>query len=259
MNMTETKPTLRSLRQQVEAGVEAGYLPRVDDVLDVLDEHDAAAAAIERQPLLAGEKARQRDALDRATQQKIAVAKAAAVTRGTAEHDREEGEIRATFKADPLDGARELRAANVAAMIARAPFNEVQGLFADAELAGDSTQIRAAGYAVLDRLQRAADADRGKSMSPARDRLVAFEATFKAWQRAHPTPRERLDQIQRERAHVATAIEQAAAFATRLYGVGAAPAAGPALRDVPADDGRVRVGPAFDQFFAGKNRTGARR
>lgn len=122
--------------------------------------------------------------------------------------------------------------------------------FADAEFTGNTDLVRAVGGAVLSRLRELAAVDKGKPLSEARNVLLAFEQRWADWRRSHPSPRERLAQIERERSNRRTQVEETAKLILRLHGIGAAPKAPPTLRTMPevVEQSRLREGPAFDLF-----------
>ena len=117
MSMSTTKPSLRTLREQFEAGVETKRLEPVDGLLDALDDHDRAVAAIDPR-WNATERDQQREALTRAVREKT--------DELTVRAKKEKGARSTPRRVDPCRAQRgsagwQRRAANLAAMIARAP------------------------------------------------------------------------------------------------------------------------------------------
>jgi hypothetical protein len=79
-----------------------------------------------------------------------------------------------------------------------------------------------------------------------------IEARAQEWRRQHPSPAERLAQLEREQNNIATSIAESARFASQMYRLRRS-AGGPDLRPVPAvpRDTSLRIGPAFDLLTGG--------
>jgi hypothetical protein len=256
MSSINVKPTLRTVREQVEARIHERTLHDVPGLLDVLDAHVSALDAIDGQPLVEAEKAKRRAAaaveFDAARQTVIAEA----IHRATAEHDQREGRLRAAVKdagTDPSAVFRQNRAAAFAQQATEAlNASDVERVFENAVLTADAEAIRATGSAGRKRLADLADAVRHVPArhAAAQAALMAFSSRVEQWSTANPPAAQALESIARARHNVAAMIQQSADFMARLYRVGAPSPAPPSLKPVPAvvPRGRLVFGETFDML-----------
>jgi hypothetical protein len=151
---------------------------------------------------------------------------------------------------------RQTRARQLADLADRAGTPEAKRrAFAEALLTADPDAIRLTGLAVIQGLETLAARDRGRDQSPARDGLLRFRDEFDAWQRANPSPTQRLARIERARGQMAALFEESAKFALELFGVGRTQASPRLARvpDVPVSGAGLRIGPAFDMAIGDRH------
>ena len=248
------RPSLMSPREKVEHHVQTGNLPiEIPGLLDRLATNavdseraqDPRWSDKERDRLVAELEANLHPDVDNLIER--------AVQAKTKELDQQAGELRADagFNAE-IDAGIAARASLMATQASTAadPQSAID-TFEDAIFADNADLIRAVGGAVLTRLKALAANDKHLPLSGARNALLGFELRWQEWKRTHPTPRERLAQIERERSNRRTQIEETAKVILRLHGVGRPAAPAPVLRTVPeaiALASEVREGPAFDRF-----------
>lgn len=255
MTVTTTKPSQRTVREQIEARIHEGTLPDVSELLDLHDGHVAAVTAIDDRPWIETEKVAQRAALASEFKTKRAVAIADAIRRASAELGQREGRLRAALRdagADPEAIFKQNRAATFAKQVEQAlAVPDVERVFENAMLTEDADAIHAAGAAGRKRLSDLADVVRNvpAKHAAAQAACLAFNGRYQQWARTHPSPAQELDSIVRERHNVAVAIEQAAEFMTRLYCIAAPAPTTTELKPVPIvtePRGRLVFGRAFD-------------
>jgi len=239
------------------AAAKAGRVREIPGLTEAMSAHERAMDTLDREPLIAEEKARRRAEAEAALQQHVSTLVEQARARALREFDQQEDQLRASARATGADASeadvrsqvfRATRAQHFAALADRAATpGAARQAFADALLTQDADTIRLTGLAVTQRLEALAARDRGKDNSPARNAMLAFQGEFTRWQRANPSATEQLAHIERGRGQMAILLEESARFAMDLFGVGRV-APPPRMRPVPDISARdsVRVGPAFD-------------
>jgi hypothetical protein len=253
-----TKPSLRSKRERIEAAIEEKNLTCVPGLPERLDAHVARVAEIDASPFERDHRARLRAEAEAALHADGERIVDQAIRASAKELDDAEGRLRAyAGTASEIDANVAARAALLAARVNAASAGAVvESVFDDAEFTGNIEVMRIVGMAALSRLRDLATGSTAKSTtSPEKVAHLAFAERFREFERKNPTPRQRVEAIGRERANRAVSIRESARFMTRLYGVGRSPAALPALRpEPPGHSSRMVAGPAFDLLNAGRIR-----
>jgi hypothetical protein len=247
------------MKRQIAEGIAIGTLHQsAAAVSDILEAHDAQRDQIEKTPWVESEKDRRRTALAEETRTKIDALVADTIRQAQRPLNDEEGRLRAAkTDADPnvvasiqVLQARAASAPDVAAAL---------DVFEDAVFSSHGDVVRVVGATVLGRLRQLAEKDAGSPTSRAVAQFAALKDRFGRWTREHPTERERIQQIERERNHIATQILESTKFAMRLHGLNQ-PKPSVALRPVPeTPPTRIRTGPAFDDVLRGGVPSDARR
>jgi hypothetical protein len=245
---------------QLAAAVARRSVKEIPGLAEAMTAHAEAMEALERLPFIDAEKRRRRAEAEAELRQLVSVLIEAARTNALRPYDREEGQLRARARATGADASEAQvraqvfqgeRARQLAALADRATTPAaVRRVYDEALMTEDPEAIRLTGLAAQQRLSALAAADRGRDTSPLRDAALRFQSTFERWEREHPTPTQRLAEIERLRGNAAIEFDASAAFAMRLFGIGAdrpAPTLEPVPDIEPAQSG-MRIGPGFDQI-----------
>jgi hypothetical protein len=248
------KPSQMTPGQRTAHWMETKQLPQIDGLAERLASH-AAAREQARDPKWSREERDRRLAeIDSGLHPDVDAIVAEAKRALTRDLDQQEGTLRTDggFDAE-VDAGVAAKATLMAAQVAAATDpTSAMDVFEDAVFTENADLIRAVGTAVLGRLRDLAAKNTHVPTSPAKVALLSFEQRWQDWRRAHPSPRERLAAIARERFNRHVTIDEAARLILRLHGIGQPPAAPPTLRTMPEvveETSRVREGPAFDTFF----------
>jgi hypothetical protein len=244
-----TPPSLQSRRERIHADVAARNLePAAVALADLFEERAREHEAIDRLRYVNEEKAVRKARIDAAFDPQFDAAEREAIAARTRTLDQEEGTLRREATSIDVSGAIAAKAQLFVQQVASAA--DPRAIFEDATFAGHPDLIRTVGYAVLARLKALAAKDRSLPTSPRHVAYATFEHEFAVWERQHPTVRQRLAAIERERANIATKIRMTSDYVRSLYGL-RRPAAPLPLRPVPEvgpSSGSLQVGPAFDRL-----------
>jgi hypothetical protein len=250
--------------EELTAAVRAGRVREIAGLADVMSEYERAMVELDSLPYVRSEKEKRRLEAEAAVRTRVSelVEQARAKTMGP--FDQEEGAIRRRALAigdDATDNevrrqvAKSTRAGMLALQVDRAPSAAaVRTLYREAQLAADTEMVRVVGFAARNRLHALAASDKDKDYSAARDAALQFEGEFSQWERANPSPVQRLDEIQRLRGNAMIEFQASADFTLSLFGIGRELPT-PALKsmpDVPRSDTGIRIGPGFDLLASPK-------
>jgi uncharacterized membrane protein YqiK len=239
-----------------QAAVDGQRVRDIPQLVETMTAHQQAMTALEQLPYVESEKRRRRAEAESALHAMVRGLIDAEKRRRLKPLDDEEGALRRAAQrhgANATDAdvrqqvARQHRAMLLATQAEKAStVADVRRAYAEAELMADDDVVRTTGLAALSRLRQLAEADRSKDVSQLRDALVKFDLTFTTWQQAHPSPTQRIEQIERVRDIEAQPFDASARFAMDLFGVPPA-AVGPTLKPLPEG-----VEPAPDRLVFGR-------
>lgn len=252
-----TLPSLQTTIEQYETAVRQERLEEIPGVPAAMAEHEAALETINQSRYDKSEKQRLRDEAASAYRSKVAELKTsarAAFLRGV---DQQQGQLLAaarTFGVDATDAriraqafanerARQLTDRADRAATVRAALD----VHREALLTADDHIVQIVGATVQAKLDALGESEKGKATTPIRDSAELFKQEFASWQRAHPSPTQQLDQIERARGQAEVLFEESANFALRLYGIGSAPTM-PTLKAMP-EVGTPRSGLVFGSYW----------